>query len=181
MRYRAIRLRPAAGFTLLELSIVLFIIGLIVTIAMPYAGGYRKAQLKSEARRLAGRASYLFDAAESQKVVMELVFDLDHNAYAVLRLDPYSPTPSFVPDRSVAGRPVQMGAAVAIRDVTVGDLGTFRRGMVATQFYPEGYVDATLVHLIDASGHVVTLDFNPLTGQVLIGDGDLAPADMLAQ
>ncbi|HYB90805.1 MAG TPA: prepilin-type N-terminal cleavage/methylation domain-containing protein [Candidatus Binataceae bacterium] len=174
-------MRSAAGFTLLELSVVLFIIGLIITIAMPYAGSYRKSQLKSEARRLAGRASYLFDEAESQKVVMQLAFDLDHSAYAVLRLDPYSATPAFVPERGAVGRPVQMPAAVAIRDVTVGDLGTFYRGIVATQFYPEGYVDATLVHLVDASGHVVTLDFNSLTGQVLIGDGDFSPADMLAQ
>jgi prepilin-type N-terminal cleavage/methylation domain-containing protein len=59
------RRRPA-GFTLLELAVVLFIMGLILTVAMPYLGGLRSAQLKSEARRLASRANYLYEEAGAQ-------------------------------------------------------------------------------------------------------------------
>jgi prepilin-type N-terminal cleavage/methylation domain-containing protein len=165
----------APGFTLLELAVVIFIMALMFTLAVPYTGGYRKARLKSEARRLAGRASYLFDEASAQKVFLRLVFDLDHQVYGVMRLDPYAmPTPSFGPDRSSASAPVTMPPSIAIRDVTVGDLGTFSAGTVATQFYPEGYVDATLIHMIDLSGHVMTLVFNPVTGRVLVADGDLS-------
>ncbi len=155
---------------------------LMFTLVVPYTGGYRKARLKSEARRLAGRASYLFDEASSQKVFLRLVFDLDHQVYGVMRLDPYAlPTPSFTPDRSSAGAPVRMPPAIAIRDVTVGDLGTFSAGTIATQFYPEGYVDATLIHMIDLSGHVMTLVFNPVTGRVSIAEGDLTMAQVLAR
>ena len=165
---------PERGFTLLELAIVIFIMALMFALAVPYTGGYRKARLKSEARRLAGRASYLFDEASAQKVFLRLVFDLDHQVYGVMRLDPYAmPTPSYGPDRSSAGAPVTMPTSVAIRDVTVGDVGTFNAGTVATQFYPEGYVDATLVHMVDLSGHVMTLAFNPVTGRVIIKEGDL--------
>ncbi|MGO9451507.1 MAG: Tfp pilus assembly protein FimT/FimU [Candidatus Binataceae bacterium] len=190
-RLLAIRLRRSApqrrasepGFTLLELSIVIFIMALIFTIAMPYMGSYRKARLKSEARRLAGRASYLYDEASAQKVFLRLVFDLDHQVYGVLRLDPYSTStnPTFTPDHSMAGAQVVMPPSVAIRDVTVGDLGTFSAGTVSCQFYPEGYVDATLVHMIDLSGHVMTLVFNPVTGRVSIADGDLSMAQVLIQ
>jgi prepilin-type N-terminal cleavage/methylation domain-containing protein len=170
------------GFTLLELAIVIFIMALMFTLVVPYTGGYRKARLKSEARRLAGRASYLYDEASAQKVFLRLVFDLDHQVYGVMRLDPYAvPTPSFGPDRSSAGAPVRMPASIAIRDVTVGDLGTFNAGTVVTQFYPEGYVDATLVHMIDLSGHVMTLAFNPVTGRVLIAEGDLSMTQALTQ
>ena len=175
-------LGSAPGFTLLELAIVIFIMALMFTLAVPYTGGYRKARLKSEARRLAGRASYLFDQASAQKVFLRLVFDLDHQVYGVMRLDPYAvPTPSFGPDHSSAGAPVAMPPSIAIRDVTVGDLGTFRTGTVATQFYPEGYVDATLVHMIDLSGHVMTLVLNPVTGQVSVAEGDLSMAQVLSQ
>ena len=45
----------APGFTLLELAVVIFIMALMFTLAVPYTGGYRKARLKSEARRLAGQ------------------------------------------------------------------------------------------------------------------------------
>ncbi|HVA79944.1 MAG TPA: prepilin-type N-terminal cleavage/methylation domain-containing protein [Candidatus Binataceae bacterium] len=167
------------GFTLLELAIVLFIMALMFTIAMPYMGSYREAQLKSEARRMAGRASYLYDEAATQKVVLRMIFDLDHQHYAVARLDPYSPNPQFVADHSMAGRMIVMPPAVGIRDVTVADVGTFKRGIVACQFYPEGYVDATLVHLEDLSGDVMTLFFNPLTGQVTIVEGDQTLAQVM--
>src|SRR5215467_6560670 len=161
-------LGSAPGFTLLELAIVIFIMALMFTLAVPYTGGYRKARLKSEARRLAGRASYLFDQASAQKVFLRLVFDLDHQAYGVMRLDPYAvPTPSFGPDHSGAGAPVTKPPSIAIRDVTVGDLGTFSTGTVATQFYPEGYVDATLIHMVDLAGHVMKPELNPETGRVI--------------
>lgn len=169
------------GFTLLELAIVLFIMALMFTIALPYMGSYRTALLKSEARRLAGRASYMYDEAASQKVVLRLIFDLDHQRYAVARLDPYAMNPQFVADHSSAGRTVIMPPSVGIRDVTVADLGTFNSGIVACQFYPEGYVDATLVHLEDLSGDVMTLFFNPATGQVSIADGDLTIAQVMQQ
>ena len=64
---------------------------------------------------------------------------------------------------------------VHLRDVTVEGIGTLSRGTVSTQFYPQGYVDATLIHLIDRKGRVMTLKIDPLTGQVAIAAGDLRP------
>src|ERR1700731_4054198 len=72
------------GFTLLEIMVVLFLMGLIMLIAMPYMGGLTDAQLKSASRRLAGRATYLYDEASARKLVIQLVFDLDTNSYFVM-------------------------------------------------------------------------------------------------
>lgn len=166
------------GFTLLELAVVIFIMGLMLTLAMPYLGGFRKAALRSQARRLAGRATYLFDEAAGHKLVLRLIFDMDNNRYAVASLDPYAIQPVFAPDQSPAARPVTMPTAIRIRDVTVEGIGTVNRGTVATNFYPEGYVDATVVHLDDATGDVMTLIFVPLTGQVSIVSGDVMPPGM---
>src|ERR1700757_2155072 len=74
------------GFTLLELAVVIFIMGLMLTVALPYLGGFRQAQLKSQARRLAGRATYMFDEATGHKLVLRLIFDLDNNGYAAAKL-----------------------------------------------------------------------------------------------
>ncbi len=166
------------GFTLLELAVVLFIMGLMLTLAVPYLGGFRQAALRSQARRLAGRASYMFDEAAGHKLVLRLIFDMDNNGYMVASLDPYAPNPVFVADTSVGGRPVILPDAIRIRDVTVEGVGTVGRGTVTTQFYPEGYVDATVVHLQDVSGHVMTLAFAPLTGRVAVLEGDVAPRDV---
>jgi prepilin-type N-terminal cleavage/methylation domain-containing protein len=176
----------APGFTLLEIAVVIFIMGLMLTLAVPYIGGFRYAKLKSESRRLAGRASFLFDEASGQKVVLRLVFDMDHNGYFVSRLDPYAVTPanvepSFTPDHSPGAHPVLLPQDVRIRDVTVEGIGSYNRGQVFCQFYPEGYVDATVVHLMDDSGNVMTLAFNPLTGQVAVAAGDVEPDRMFSQ
>ncbi len=166
------------GFTLLELAVVIFIMGLMLSIAMPYLGGFRQAALKSQARRLAGRANYMFDEATGHKLVLRLIFDMDNNGYAAAKLDPYAVEPVFAPDTSVSQHPVMMPADIRIRDVTVEGVGTVNRGVVSTNFYPEGYVDATVVHLDDASGDVMTLEFSPLTGQVAIINGDVMPEGM---
>lgn len=179
-------IRGARGFTLIELAVVMFIMGLMLSLVMPYLGGFRYAKLKSETRRLAGRASYLFDEASGQKVMLRLVFDIDRNRYWVARYDPLSPHPTdkepvFTPDQGPGARPVLLPADVRIRDVTVEGVGTTNEGQAFCQFYPEGYVDATVVHLMDASGNVMTLALNPLTGQVEIAAGDIAPEKMYTQ
>ncbi len=163
------------GFTLLELAVVLFLIGLVMTIAMPYFGSVQTAQLRSESRRLASRANYLYQEAGAQKVILRLSFDLNHNGYFVTRLDPFAAKPAFLPEHGPAGVRVVMPTGVRIRDVTVEGLGTFDRGVVSTQFYPGGYVDATMIHLIDSKGEVFTLAIDPFSGHVSIVNGDVRP------
>lgn len=170
---RSFAMLAAPGFTLLELAIVIFIMGLMLSLTMPYLGGFRRAQLRSEARRLAGRATFMFDEAAGHKLILRLIFDIDNDGYAVARLDPYAVQPVFAADRTPSAHPVMMPSTVRIRDVTVEGIGTVNRGVIACNFYPEGYVDATVVHLEDASGDVMTLTFSPLTGAVSIVDGDV--------
>jgi general secretion pathway protein H len=186
--YRRQRLCSAAdrtsyecGFTLLELAVVIFIMGLMLLIALPYFGGLKGEQLRSAARRMAGRATYLFEEASARKLVIRLVFDLNDNSYHVFVLDPYAAQPLFTPDHAPGGAPVFLPPNIAIRDVTVEGIGTCRRGLIACQFYPEGYVDATLIHLVDSSGDVLTLGITPFTGQVLIANGDLTAQQLFTQ
>jgi hypothetical protein len=157
---------------------VIFLMGLMLSLVMPYLGGFGRATLRSQARRLAGRATFMYDEAAGHKVILRLTFNLDLNTYTVARLDPYAIRPAFQVDRSPAGSAVAMPPVVRIRDVTVEGLGTARRGTIATNFYPEGYVDATVVHLEDTSGNVMSLFFNPLTGKVAITQGDVMPPGM---
>ena len=55
------------GFTLLELAVVMFVMGLIMMIALPYLGGLKGSELRSEVRRLASRANYLCEEAGRAK------------------------------------------------------------------------------------------------------------------
>jgi len=172
--------RGAPGFTLLEIAVVIFIMGLVMTLAIPYLRGFHGAQLKSEARRLAGRANYLYDEASTQKVIYKMTFDLDHNGYYVTRLDPYGPQPKFIPYSGPWGFEVMMPPGLRLRDVSVEGIGGAKVGSISCQFYPEGYVDATVIHLAAVSGQIMTLSFNPLTGSVGIASGDVPPVTALA-
>ncbi len=169
-----------AGFTLLEIAVVLFIIALVASMVLPRMGAMRDMHLKSESRRLAGRATYLYSRAMSDKALYRLTFDMDGDSYSVSRLDPYAAQPVFMPDREPGFAPVLMPAGVRLRDVTVAGFGTVNRGTANCFFYPEGFVDATVVHLIDDSGSIFTLSFNPVTGRVAIASGDIAPKSALA-
>jgi len=168
--------RYAQGFTLLELAVVLFLIGLVMTIAMPHFAVFGDAQLKSAARRLASHANYLYQEAGAQKVLLRLTFDLDGDRYVVMRLDPFAPEPVFMPERGPAGAVVEMPTDVHIRDVTVEGAGTFRRGTVGVQFYPDGAADAAVIHLVDRSGTVFTLKIDPFSGGVSVARGDFSPS-----
>src|SRR5437588_12464975 len=106
---------------------------------------------------------------------MQLTFDSDASRYFVHRLDPYSPEPALVLDTEPGAIPVRLPDGIRIRDVTVEGQGTLSRGTVHCLFYPEGYVDATVIHLIDDGGTIMTLVFQPLTGRVQIMRGDYAP------
>jgi prepilin-type N-terminal cleavage/methylation domain-containing protein len=167
------------GFTLLEIAVVLFLMGLMMLIAMPYFGGFHRAELKSATRRLAGRATYLFEEASSHKMVIRLIFDFDRNGYMVMTADPYALEPRFFPDHSSAGAPVILPPGVQLRDVTVEGVGTYNKGSIACQFYPGGYADATLIHLVDSSGETMTLGIDPLSGQVMIANGNLTQKQLV--
>lgn len=154
--------------------------GLVMSLAMPYFGGLHSAELKSEARKLAGRASYLYDEASAQKVIYRMTFDIDHNAYFVMRLDPYAPQPKFTPFAGLWDGQVVMPSGVRLRDVSIEGIGGARAGAISCQFYPDGYVDATVIHLATETGKVLTLSINPLTGAVAIVSGDVPPTTALA-
>jgi len=169
--------RLGRGFTLLELAVVMFLIGLVMTIAMPYFGSMQTSQMRSESRRLASRANYLYQEAGAQKVVLRLTFDFANNGYFTSRLDPFALKPAFQPETGPAGVRVILPNGIWIRDVSVEGLGTFQRGVVSAQFYPGGYVDATVIHLADTKGEVFTLEIDPFSGHVSIVRGDVGPAN----
>jgi hypothetical protein len=97
-----------------------------------------------------------------------------------MRLDPFAARPAVVREGGPAGVRAIMPRGVRIRDVWVEGAGTQRRGTISCQFYPTGYVDATVVHMTDARGVVYTLTISPTSGQVAITNKDLDPPAALA-
>jgi general secretion pathway protein H len=76
--------RPAqAGFTLMEVVVVMVLFAMMALMAAPYVNSALGVEVKSEARKLAGTMRYLFDEASIQGANYRIVFNLDRHAYLV--------------------------------------------------------------------------------------------------
>lgn len=162
--------RPS-GFTLLELSIVLLVLAIAASFVIPRLRDAQSAALQASAARLAATARLLYEEAAFRRTPMRLNLDLDKQVYWVTVLRDDLETPEFVPDAAMLTRPVALPDAVVFADVVLPALGTVKEGIVFAQFFPEGYADPLLVHLMNRRNEYATMAIEPLTGRTRVGDG----------
>jgi prepilin-type N-terminal cleavage/methylation domain-containing protein len=170
-RLFAFSLSSSAGFTLIELSLVLFIIGLLVTVLLPRFGDIGAARVESSARRLAALVRYVNGEAAFSGQVYRIRYDLGEQSYAVQVLVPSRGTAEFVADSSPMSQPVRFPSGVTFADVRVAQAGRINSGQVFTHFYPHGYVDPTVVHLQDQRARMMTVIIPPITGEARVYEG----------
>ena len=161
----------SSGFTLLELSLVLFIIGLLVTVLVPRLGGLEHTRLDASAKRLAALVRYLNGEAAFHGQTYRIQYDLDQHRYEVQVLTPSQVTKTFVADESSLSQPVQLPENVTFADIQVPSIGRVSAGQVFTHFYPQGYTDPTVIHLRDQQSRTMTVIIPPITGEAAVYEG----------
>jgi prepilin-type N-terminal cleavage/methylation domain-containing protein len=72
-----------AGMTLLEILIVVLVMGILLSVAIPSFNSITHLRLKQNATRIAGVIRYLYSQAALKGLCMRLVFDLKNNIYRV--------------------------------------------------------------------------------------------------
>jgi len=75
------RRRPASGFTLIEIIVVLAVIALIMSLGVKGLRSLGRADLRAGATHLAGSIRFLFDRASTTGKIHRLVFDFDNDRY----------------------------------------------------------------------------------------------------
>jgi general secretion pathway protein H len=168
------RARADSGFTLIELGLVLLIIAIAVTLVAPRFRDQSHAELISQTRKLATTFRFLQHEAILNGRVYRLNFDLDQQRYFVTSADQSDEFGAFTQESGIVGRDVVLPASLQIADVDVPLVtGKLYEGVAFTHFYPDGYVDATVVHL-DNGQEVYTLYVDqPLTGRAYVASGYL--------
>ncbi|NIS68431.1 MAG: prepilin-type N-terminal cleavage/methylation domain-containing protein, partial [Proteobacteria bacterium] len=74
---------PDSGFTLLELTVVLLILGILLALSIPRLGYLTGQNLSVTSRRISGTVRYLFHQSTLNRTIYRLNYDLKKNEYWV--------------------------------------------------------------------------------------------------
>jgi prepilin-type N-terminal cleavage/methylation domain-containing protein len=158
------------GFTLLELALVMFLIGLVLSISMPRLGNFIfHTDLKSISRSLKSVVYVMRSKSISTNTYTILHFDLDQNLYwgtAAAK----TKQPSDTPEETPVVSPVKLPPG--IRFVDAGNINSVKKtfGVLSSAFNPKGMFEETVLHMADRDENVMTIIINAFTGSFMIYD-----------
>jgi prepilin-type N-terminal cleavage/methylation domain-containing protein len=158
--------RPA-GFTLIEIVLVLFLLGLFSALTLPMITGIGQDGLSASARRLAGTVKYLYNESVLNQQEYRLIFHLDQESYEVRLLKPDG---ELVEVKGIGASRRLQGEA-RFEDISVAGKGKFTSGEVTAVIHPQGWLPETVVHLDNGGGRKMTLRIMPFTGATEVYEG----------
>ncbi|MBW6486639.1 MAG: type II secretion system GspH family protein [Syntrophobacterales bacterium] len=151
------------GYTLIELSVVVLLIGMMLVIAVPRV---REAvfsdALKATARRLVGAARELKNEAIREQVDYILHLDLDHPGFWVYSADT---TPEKLAEIRKKASPFAEG--LKITDFIRPGEEKQTEGNAEIRFHRQGYVDPAVIHL-KKNDREFTVVFQPFLNTVTV-------------
>jgi len=161
VRHSLIHRKPA-GFTLIEMCVVLLVISIFAFLIVPRLDLSGRGDLEATARHLGSTTRYLFNEAALTGREHRLVYNLQDGSYRALRLEASGDLVSV----DGPGRLTRLRGDVRFRDLTVPGRGSFTGGEVVTTIHPAGWLEETVVHLENRKGEQLTVHVSPLTGMV---------------
>jgi general secretion pathway protein H len=180
--------RSPSGFTLLELIVVLFILGLATALVAPvFTRSFGQLRLKAAARDLAALCRFARTQAITSQTVLEVVLDRGANAYwlrgpdwVVSRLGGIEQVataenpeqPWQVRLRQARVRPLPAGVTLKSVVLDLGPLREDERGAIA--FFPQGSSTGGQVWVSDEKGRGYRIVVDPSIGLVRVRAAEAA-------
>ena len=158
-------LNGSAGFTLLEISLVLLIMVVVLMLALPRLRDPGRADLMAQSKRLVNIFRLLRSEAVLNGYAYRLNYDISAQRYWVTA-DESADLGDFVKELGQLARGTQLKEPVGIADVVLPTLaGKVNQGQIYTVFYPDGSIDPTVIHLATPK-EAYTLWLNPMNGRL---------------
>jgi len=156
-----------AGFTLLEITLVIAILGLALGFLVPRFRDPSQAELQAQSRRFVMTFRLLRSEAVLHGTAFRLNFDLDQGRYWVSAEDgsvgPMAGLETLGP--LARGRVLEPPLHIAgILFPTLG--GRVQRGQSYIAFYPDGTIDPSVIHLA-TQRDAFTLYVNPMNHRLV--------------
>ena len=159
-------LRETKGFTLIELTVVIVLIGIILTLTIPrFQTAIVTDDLKATTRKIVGMINGLRDEAIREQRIYFLHFDLESNRYWI------DSTGMSEEERArAAEKAPTLPAGVRVLDIWLSSRGKKMTGQTVIRFNKKGYVQPSAIHLGAEDGREFTLVLSPFLGRVQVYD-----------
>jgi len=151
-----------AAYTLIELTVVVFLMGLMLVLTMPRVQHtFLSDDLKTATRRMIGTVKTLKERAVREQKGYKLYLDMESNSFWVEREAMTEEEQSEA--RQNASR---FPGSVRILDVSRPGMGTKSVGDAVIHFSKKGYMEQAVIHLGTGNDKVSTIVLNPFLGVV---------------
>ena len=162
-------LHASAGFTILEMLIVLFLLTVVVAVVFPRIS--LDEDLASTGRKLVGVLRTFQGLAATNQKPLKLYLDIDQGTYWMmlvegkeerLPLDPGWKLPRSLPE------------SIRFTEISIGQDKRFT-GRVDVTFFANGRIEPVTMYLMDAKNNLLGLAVDSLTGGIRVSDERLDP------
>jgi prepilin-type N-terminal cleavage/methylation domain-containing protein len=150
------------GYTFIEITVVIIIIGLMASISMPkIRHAILTDKLKSASRKIIGVVSNLRNDAIREQKTFYLHFDLETNRF-------WTDSETMLEEERL---PAEEKAAIlpegiSVLDVWIRGKGKKQQGIAVIRFTKKGYVQESAIHLSSEDGRKFTLKLSPFLGRI---------------
>ena len=166
-------LRSSAGFTILEIIIVLFLLVGLLGIILPRISW--EENLGSVGRKMVGNVRSLQHLAMSTQKTVHLYVDIDRGAYWPMILDGNQ---EKIPSDPAWLTPLTLPDTIRFSDILVSQ-GKKESGRVDIFFYPTGRIDTATMHLMNERSNILAIAIEPVTGAIRMSDDRIEPPRLL--
>ncbi|MFQ5456103.1 MAG: Tfp pilus assembly protein FimT/FimU [Nitrospirota bacterium] len=160
-------LSKEGGFTLIELTLVIFILTIMVLVTFPRYKNISSSNMKRTVRHLTGAVKHIYNESVVTKMEYRLNYDLSNEKYWVTVKTENNGIIEYVMADNLLPKKISLPRGMELKDVITLNNGKVTEGEAWTTFFPMGRLDPTTIHL-GSKDKIYTLVINPLTGKIKV-------------
>lgn len=173
-----------SGFTLIELSAVIFVLALIVLAGFPVVRSYTDLNLRTGAMRLSSSLRYVFNLSSFRNdILYRIRINFKERRWYIEGLDLKKSISGATEYREVSsstGKGLILPSGVEFKELVINGetISPEVTDEAFVTFFPYGYVPHLIIYLSNRSGVIYTITINSFTGITKVFDREVKLEDI---